>query len=105
MAQKINQYEKILTAASIDWPDRFKFYGQLFFMLSQQLQLSSSIKEALQHILLSKLSWLTLANELMHLTSNKNALDNTVIKKIATEITHLSTSRSLPNFHDIGAQD
>lgn len=92
LAQKINQYEKILTAASIDWPDRFKFYGQLFFMLSQQLQLSSSIKEALQHILLSKLSWLTLANELMHLTSNKNALDNTVIKKIATEITHLSTS-------------
>jgi hypothetical protein len=60
-------------------------------MLSRQLQLSSSTKGVLQHILLSKLSWLTLAKELMHLTSNKNALVNTTIKKIATEITHLST--------------
>ncbi|MEN9449825.1 MAG: hypothetical protein RJA83_439 [Pseudomonadota bacterium] len=97
--QKEDQFKKMLT--QIPANDSFRFYGGLFFSLSQKLQICS--KESSNHTFLTKLSWLTLAKELIGLTSNKNAADNTDIQKIATKITSLSTANQ-KNLKTISSQ-
>lgn len=97
--QREEQYKKMLTMASVD--DPFRFYSRLFFDLSHQLQVFS--KESSNHTLLTKLSWLTIAKQLIGLTSNKNAADNTNIEKIVTDIRLLSTANQ-KNLKTISSQ-
>lgn len=80
------QYEKMLNQVSIDNP--YRFYSRLFFDLSTQLKPCS--KESSNHTLLTKLSWLTIAKQLLHLSSHESEIDNRYLENIENSIRSLS---------------
>lgn len=77
--QKEAELKKMLAQTVIN-EDPFRFYGRLFFNLSEKLLVYS--KESSNHTLLTQLSWLTVAKQLMDLIFSKNPTDNAVIKVI-----------------------
>lgn len=85
--QRVKEFKENLTQAPMDNP--FRFYGQLFFKLSQQLQVYSY--ESSNHTLLTQLSWLAIAQQLIDLIPNKNPMDNTALDTIANNIMLIST--------------
>ena len=77
--KKVTEFKKTLTQAVIN-KDPFRFYGRLFFNLSQNLQVCS--KESSNHTLLTQLSWLTLSQQLIDLIPHKNQKDSKDSSKI-----------------------
>lgn len=92
-------FKKMLTLVIID--DPFRFYGRFFLDLSQQLQICS--KESSNHTLLTQLSWLAIAQQLISLIPNKNQTDNTTLKTISDHI-RLITSNHKKNLAIISSQ-
>lgn len=85
--QKEAEFNKMLKQTVIN-EDPFRFYGQLFLSLSQTLVVYS--KESSNHFLLTQLSWLTIAKQLMNLIPNKNQTDNAFLKRISSHKKELS---------------
>ena len=88
LQRRKQQYEQMLNQVSSDNP--YQFYSRLFFDLSAQLKLYS--KKSSNHTLLTKLSWLTIAKQLLQLSPDKNEINTQYLENILNTINTLSVT-------------
>ncbi len=89
LQRRKQQYEQMLNQVSSDNP--YRFYSRLFFDLSTQLKHYS--KKSSNHTLLTKLSWLTIAKQLIQLSPDKNEINTQYLENILNTINILSATQ------------